>query len=141
MPRLQRMAPSLAVGFVGLIFVAVGSGVSWRTVTYAMRTVTTVAHVTGDRSERESSGSVSRTVHYPILEFSDTKGYSHELRGVVGSSTAWRTGRRVTVRYDPENPDEAPMAGVWDLLPHLFLLLGLAAVILAVKLALSKDGP
>jgi hypothetical protein len=137
----RSISPGLVVGCVGLVFVIIGAFVSWRSLSFVMHTKTSIAHVTGEVSELDTSGSRSRTVYYPILDFVDAGGFTHQLRGDVSSTSPWRIGASATVRYDPRDPDQARMAGVWDVLPHLFLLLGLAAVVLAIKLSLQKDEP
>ena len=139
-PRwLRRVGPGAVPGCLGLIFVIIGIPFSWKACSFVMHTKTTVASVTSVSTERETSGSRSRTVYYPVLEFQDTEGYSHSFVGSVSSGSSWTTGRKVSVRYDPKNPDDARMAGLWDLLPHGFLLAGVLALALGIKLATQDE--
>ena len=136
-----RRLPFVVMGGAGALFFVIGLFVSWNAVSFTMRSVTAEGRVTGvDTVDDSSNSSRSRMLYYPMIEFTDSAGGTHEFRGDVSRSSsagggsrssAWQEGDRVIVRYDPANADDARMAGGWSVLPHLFVILGMLAMAIA----------
>lgn len=138
---LPRRLPFVVMGSAGALFFVIGLFVSWNAVSFTMRSMKAEGRVTGVDTEVDTSDfSRNRKVYYPMIEFTDSAGGTHEFRGDVSRSSsegggsrrsAWQEGDRVTVRYDPANTDDARMAGGWSVLPHIFVILGMLAMAIA----------
>jgi hypothetical protein len=111
---------------LGAVFFLVGAVVAARTASFVARSREVTATVVDwEMRADQQDGSKSRTMWYPILEFSDRRGDRHTFRGGLARSEGWRRGDPVAVRYDERNPADARMAGglTW-LLPVVFMVLG-----------------
>jgi hypothetical protein len=96
------------------------------------------ATLAGTEMKRDERKANSVFQYYPVLEFTDAQGRAHRFTGEVslkerdGGATersGWDVGDTVQIRYDPRNPDDARMGGVWTwILPGFFI--GMAALLL-----------
>jgi hypothetical protein len=56
-----------------------------------------------------------RTLYKPVFEFTDRNDRVHRITGSVASDPpSYERGETVTVRYKPENPEKAQLAGFMD---------------------------
>lgn len=139
--KVLERAPFVALLLVGSVFTLVGIFVSWSAISFRLRSEVAQARVVGTETayDRPDAATSRRTAsYYPRLEFRDASGAAHEFVGDVSRKDSsgrpgWPIGSTVRIRYEKANPDNARMGGVWSLLRHLFLLLGLCGVALAFK--------
>jgi hypothetical protein len=139
--KVLERAPFVALLLVGSVFTLVGVFVSWNAISFRLRSEVAQARVVGTKTAYDSpdAATTRRTAScYPRLEFRDASGTAHEFVGDVSRKDSlgrpgWPIGSTIRIRYEKANPDNARMGGVWSLLRHLFLLLGLGVVALAFK--------
>ncbi|MQA83306.1 MAG: DUF3592 domain-containing protein [Streptosporangiales bacterium] len=78
-------------------------------------------------------GGAGRYERHPVLQFTTPEGREIRARMRFGSNPAIaRVGDRVTVRYDPKNPEEAEIEGKGWLQPFLLFFLVVFGVVLIV---------
>ena len=84
---------------------------------------------------QETSNGLSReATYYPLLEYGDAQGYSHQARGLHGKSSKWETGETVALHFDPDNPDDMRDINRASRLAFAgtFIMFGLAALATAL---------
>lgn len=78
-----------------------------------------------------------RNSMFPVVQFSTITGEEVKFMGGVGTNLgAWPVGQRVTVRYDPQKPDNARIQSrvqIW-FLPALLGFLGVIFTVVGVIL-------
>ena len=136
--RLFRFLPVIISGSGAAIFLLVGLYSVWNHIQFLSRSQATTARVIGVESKYDTSESNPRTYHYPRLEFLDAYEQRHEFIGEVsrssGGRSAWVIGSTESIRYDPANPADARLAGVWSLFPLFFLAAGIGTLVIASSL-------
>lgn len=105
----------------GLVFFAIGSGMTMRQRALEMQGIEVPGIVVGLQENYDSDGST----YTPIVQFRMGSGQSIEFASSYSSSPpAYRVGETVTVVYPPENPEKAIIKGDGQFLHIIFMLLG-----------------
>jgi hypothetical protein len=114
------LGPTIFMIF-GLLFFAIGSGMTMRQRTLEKRGIEAPGIVVGLHENYDSDGST----YTPIVQFRTDSGQSVEFVSSYSSSPpAYRVGETVTVVYPPENPEKAIIKGDGQFLHIIFMLLG-----------------
>ena len=94
------------MGFGVLLFVAGLSGVqnTLRLLRGGVRVEGTVVRV--NSTQRTNSDGHVKIMHSPVYEFEDLNGKTQQVE-IGGSTTAPPLGKRLTLTYDPKQPDSA----------------------------------
>jgi hypothetical protein len=112
-PR-RRNAPAIVILCIGLLFLAA-------TVASLIPTLLFLGHATA--AQATFAGSVARpggrsgsTFYYPRFAFRTLDGQERTLTSSSGSTDQpYQRGQRVTVYYDPQQPDRSTVASFWTL--------------------------
>jgi len=122
----------VAVGLfpAAVVFVGVGAVVGGLAFRHSQQPigggVLTTGHIVEEVVEESSdSDGRTRTVVFPIIEFTDRREHTHRFRGQL--SGVGTVGDAVRVRYDPDDPSHAQWVdqpGGWAWI--LMVLIGLA---------------
>ena len=112
---------------IGIIFLLAGVQGLRGTLSFRRRAQQTDGIVTDLRVRSSGSHDDVDIVYYPVLKFTTHDGRQVQTEARTGSSPApARDGDQVTVRYDPEDPASADIAGSWGglFVNGLFVALG-----------------
>ena len=116
----QILGPTIFMLF-GLLFFAIGSGMTIRQRALEKRGIKAPGIVVGLQENYDSDGST----YTPIVQFRTDSGQSVEFVSSYSSSPpAYKVGETVTVVYPPDNPKEAIIKGDGQFLHIIFMLLG-----------------
>lgn len=116
----QLIAPLILLLF-GLVFFAIGSGLTYRQRTLEKQGIETQGVVVSLQENYDSDGST----YTPVIQFKTTNGQSVEFLSSYSSSPPdYKVGEQVTVVYPPEQPDEAIIKWDGQLLHVIFMLVG-----------------
>jgi hypothetical protein len=111
----------------GLLFFAIGSGLTYRQRTFEKQGIETQGVVVGLQESTDSDGST----YAPIVNFKASSGQSVEfVTSYYSSPPSYEVGQTVTVVYSPEKPEKAVIKGDGQLFHIIFMLVG--GVIVAV---------
>jgi hypothetical protein len=116
---------SLAVGVVALI---VGAVLLVRTVQFVAEAEHATGTVVDMSRERDSEGDVS---FHPVVRFRTAQGDTIVFVSSYGSSSPSESpGDRVEVLYDPDDPSDAKLSGLFQvwLFPAVVLLIGASSI-------------
>jgi len=98
---------------VGLVLLTVSAWLFQRTAAFdaiAVEVSGIVVNLTASKeSRRDRDGAIRRSVHYrPVVEFIDSQGRKQKMESAVSSNPpAYKRGEKVTILYDPDNPEFA----------------------------------
>ena len=119
----------------------IGGGVYWYNVNTAfvdtaVRTKGEVVDVKRIEETRRRDGRTREEVtYYPVVEFDDGDGQTHEFRSSAGSNPpAYSEGDRVEVLYDPGDPQQASINSFTSLWVGPLVTGGLGAVFALMSL-------
>ena len=116
----QLIGPLIFMLF-GLLFFAIGSGLTMRQRTLENQGVEAPGVVVGLQEGCDSDG----CTYAPIVQFTTTGSQGIEFVSSYSSSPpAYDVGETVTVVYPPDNPADAIIKGDGQLLHIIFMLLG-----------------
>jgi len=121
----RRRRLSLAVGVVALI---VGAVLLVRTVQFVAEAEHATGTVVDMSRERDSEGDVS---FHPVVRFRTAQGDTIVFVSSYGSSSPSESpGDRVEVLYDPDDPSDAKLSGLFQvwLFPAVVLLIGASSI-------------
>jgi hypothetical protein len=111
---------------IGVVALVVGVVTLVRTVQFVQRAEHATGTVIDLSRETDSEGSVT---FYPVVRFTTGVGKTIEFKSSSGSSPPSHSeGDTVDVLYDPDDPNDARLSGLFDLwlLPAVALALGVA---------------
>ena len=116
----QLLGP-LAFTLFGLLFFAIGSGLTLRQRTLENKGVEAPGSVVGLRENCDSDG----CTYAPEIQFTTTSGQSIQfVSSYYSSPPAYDVGETVVVVYPPDTPDKAIIKGDGQLLHIIFMLVG-----------------
>jgi hypothetical protein len=131
---------NLAFPMIGLVMLLVGLGFGGAQVAFLLGAETAEGEVVEIVSRRPAGASASMA--YPVVAFTVPSGERVRFTGSDGSSpAAYQVGERVTVRYRPEPPHEARLAGWGSLFGGHLVAIGLGLVFLWVGLKDLRRAP
>ena len=111
---------------LGLLFTAIGIGWTVKTRQF----VASAVHVKGtlvEYAQHEDSDSGS-TMYAPVVEFTTQDGQPIRFTSSTSSSMrSWDVGQQINMLYDPQKPEHAEIASIFDLWfgPAIFLFIGI----------------
>jgi hypothetical protein len=114
---------------IGLALFIFGVVMLVRTVQFVSRAERTTGTVVAVREDTNSDGD---TFYYPDVEFTTAAGETIRFSSNSGSSTSRSEGDQVDVLYDPNNPHDARLAGLFDVWLIAVIPLILGAVFIPV---------
>ena len=118
---LKQMTVPLIFMLFGLIFFAVGSGMTVRQRTLEKQGI----EASGVVVNLQENYNDDSTTYTPIVQFTTTDGQKVEFVASYSSSPpAYNIGESVIVVYPPHNPTKAIIKGDGQILHILFMLLG-----------------
>jgi hypothetical protein len=116
----QLTGPAIFM-LAGLLFFAIGSGMTMRQRTLEGQGIEAPGVVVDLQENYDSDGST----YTPVVQFQTSSGQSIEFVSSYSSSPpAYDVGETVTVVYPPDNPSEAIIKGDGQMLHIIFMLLG-----------------
>ena len=116
----QLTGPAIFM-LAGLLFFAIGSGMTMRQRTLEGQGIEVPGVVVNLQENYDSDGST----YTPVVQFKTSSGQSIEFVSSYSSNPpAYDVGESVTVVYPPENPADAIIKGDGQLLHIIFMLLG-----------------
>jgi hypothetical protein len=116
----QLTGPAIFM-FAGLLFFAIGSGMTMRQRTLEKQGIEAQGVVIDLQENYDSDGST----YTPVVQFKTKSGQSIEFASSYSSSPpAYDVGESVTVVYPPNNPAEAIIKSDGQFLHIIFMLLG-----------------
>ncbi|MBN1454075.1 MAG: DUF3592 domain-containing protein [Anaerolineales bacterium] len=130
----QLLGPLASLLF-GLLFFAVGSGMTLRQRALEKQGVEAQGVVVGLQENFDSDGST----YAPIVQFKTANGYDVEFVSTYFSSPpAYEAGESVIVVYPPNDPGKAIIKGDGQLFHIVFMLAGGTVAIVSFYLILSS---
>jgi len=116
----QLTGPAIFM-LVGLLFFAIGSGMTMRQRTLEGQGIEVPGVVVELQENYDSDGST----YTPVVQFKTDTGQSIEFASSYSSSPpAYNVGENVTVVYPPDNPTDAIIKGDGQFLHIIFMLMG-----------------
>lgn len=105
----------------GLLFFAIGSGLTYRQRTFEKQGIEAQGVVVGLQENHDSDGST----YTPVVQFKTASGQSVEFVSSYSSSPpAYEVGELVIVIYQSQEPEHAIIMGDGQLLHVIFMLVG-----------------
>ena len=118
---IKQMTGPVIFMLAGLLFFAIGSGMTMRQRTLEGQGVEASGVVVDLQENYDSDGST----YTPVVQFQTSSGQSIEFVSSYSSSPpAYDVGEHVTVVYPPDNPAEAIIKGDGQFLHIIFMLMG-----------------
>lgn len=116
----QLISPLIFLLF-GLLFFAIGSGLTYRQRSMEKQGIEAQGVVVGLQENSDSDGST----YAPVVQFKTASGQSVRfISSYYSSPPAYDVGEAVVVVYPPEKPENAIIKGDGQLLHIIFMLLG-----------------
>lgn len=116
----QLTGPAIFMLF-GLVFFAIGTGMTMRQRTLEGQGIEAPGVVVGLQENYDSDGST----YTPVVQFQTSSGQSIKFASSYSSSPpAYYVGESVMVVYPPDNPEKAIIKGDGQILHIIFMLLG-----------------
>lgn len=117
----KQLLGQSALFLFGMLFFAIGSGMTMRQRTLEKQGLEAPGMVVGLQENYDSDGST----YAPVVQFRTNSGQSIEFVSSYSSSPpAYNLGESVTVVYPPDNPKNAIIKGDGQFLHIIFMLLG-----------------
>jgi len=117
----KQMIVPLIFTLFGLLFFAIGSGLTMRQRSLEQQGIEAQGVVIDLQENYDSDGSTYK----PVVQFKTRGGQNVEFASSYSSNPpAYDIGESVTVVYPPENPSEAIIKGDGQILHIIFMLLG-----------------
>ena len=117
----KRLVGPLIFFLFGMLFFAIGSGMTMRQRTLEKQGIEAPGVVVGLQENFDSDGST----YTPVVQFRTNSGQSIEFVSSYSSSPpAYDVGENVTVVYPPNDPADAIIKGDGKFLHIIFMLLG-----------------
>ncbi|MGB8261715.1 MAG: DUF3592 domain-containing protein [Terracidiphilus sp.] len=146
--KLQTSSPrslflaAIVMLLVGTAMLAVAGFQAWRISRFVERSEFAQGTVTAlEPVSKAGNRDADRNVTYaPVFTFSTKDGKTVSVLSRTSSNPpAFHLGDRVTVLYDPANPEEARIDRLWQLwsLPLIFAALGLFLYLMSAAFALA----
>lgn len=132
----MKFVLSALFGAIGTVFVLLGC-IFWR-IQAVKNSYTGLGEARVVSIERRYNSSSHSSYYFPQLELT-VDGKQYFLKSSVGTSDIkYQEGQQVTVRYNPDNPQQFQIEGnnAWKILKIVFLSFGSLFVILAAILFL-----
>ena len=129
----------LVLGFlaVGIVALVIGMVTLVRTVQFVQRAEHAPGTVIDLSRETDSEGEVT---FYPVVRFTTAEGKEIEFKSSSGSSPPSQSeGDRVDVLYDPDDPNDARLSGIFDLWLFPIVSFALGAAFLAVTFFVRRQ--
>lgn len=100
------MGRKLAIAFISVGIIVMVGGLCWliQTISFVKRAATAPGQITEMKVENDVDG----TMYQAIFTFTDQTGKTHTQRSdITESNPSFQAGEKVTVLYDPANPEES----------------------------------
>ena len=120
-PFLKQMTVPIVLTLSGLLFFAIGAGLTMRQRALENQGIEAPGVVVALQENYDSDGSTYK----PVVQFRTAGGQRVEFASSYSSSPpAYEIGESVTVVYSPENPSEAVIKGEGQIFHVIFMLVG-----------------